>query len=179
MKRNASQFAQAMIDSGLYVETKGQNRGPTIDELNLEYGYPLGSSWCILFIVRAFDVSWMEHGKPKDVIRLPKTAGSQYLLSWFKKKGWTSTDPQDLLNWKGALAIRTDPGGKRGHGVLVKARFTKDGKIVAIGTSEGNTDENGGSNGDRAANRRRKIPLTPYKWTFCNTSFIIGGAYWK
>lgn len=113
-------------------------------------------------------------------IKILKTASSQALLKWFKSKGLTSANPQDILEWKGALAIRTDPDQIHGHVTLIKNRFTTtEGLLAAIGTLEGNTDKNGGSNGDGAYERKRKIPLSPYKWTFCDTSSLIGGQWWN
>lgn len=174
---NIIQHARQMVDSGLYRETQGQNRGPKIDALNTEFGIPLGSSWCSTFYSKAGKLSFIDNGKKG--IHLLYTASSQALLRWFKENGWTSNDPEDLLKWKGALIIRTDPDGVHGHVAGVEGRLTNgEGKLVALRTLEGNTDKNGGSNGDGAYERKRIIPLKPYKWTYCNTSHITGGVWW-
>lgn len=166
------------IASGFYKETHGQNRSPILDKLCLKWGYPLGSPWCALFVIDAFDLIEDEH-KEISGIKIIKTAGSQAMLKWFKDRALISKNPQDLLNWKGALAIRTDPGGKHGHVLLISERLTTNNKVVALTTLEGNTNLAGSSNGDGAYKRKRIIPLTPYTWTFCNTSEIIGGRWWN
>jgi hypothetical protein len=180
--RTAIDHLQEMVSSGQYRETHGKNRSPAIDALCKEYGYPLGISWCAIFASEGYDRA-ADEGAPG--IRLAPTAGSQAMLAWFKRLQkrepnfqWLSKDPQDVLNWKGAILIRTDPGGEHGHVAPVKSRFTTNGKIVAFGTLEGNTDKDGGSNGDGAYERRRSIPLHPYEWTMCNTTKLSGGAYW-
>jgi hypothetical protein len=173
--KNMAQIAREMVESGKYREINGPNRSPEIDELCRIGHVPLGSSWCTLFACEAHRRS-VNTGA--SGAHMPYTAGSQFMLAWFRKHGLTSDDPQDLLKWKGALLIRTNPDGKHGHVALAEKRLTTFGKIVAVGTLEGNTDANGGSNGDRAAERERVIPLTPYKWTFCNTSSLAGGTWW-
>jgi len=173
---SAIECARTMVVSGKYRETNGPNRSPAIDSLCREFGVPLGSSWCALFASKAFRDS-LRSGSEGTVFKY--TAGSQSMLAWFRKMGWTSDDPQDLLDWSGALIIRTDPGGEHGHVAMVEKRFTSNGVVVALGTLEGNTDKNGGSNGDGAYERKRIIPLKPYKWTYCNTTHIAGGQWWQ
>jgi hypothetical protein len=174
----ATHFAREMYRSGKYFESEGKNRSPAIDALCREFHYPLASHWCILYISKAFKLS--EEAGNWALPKILKTAGSQTLLAWFKDHGWTSNDPQDLKDWKGAIIIRTNPDGEHGHGAIAEKRFTNlsTGKIVALGTLEGNTDKYGGANGDGAYERKRIIPLKPYKWTYCNTSFIAGGQWW-
>jgi hypothetical protein len=175
---NAKDAAQQMVDSGKYKETQGKNRGPAIDALCKEFGYALGSAWCALFISKAFKTVEKQYSKG---YKFPYGASSQGILKWFKKKGWTSQNPEDVLNWKGALLVRTNkPYDGHGHILMVKGRFVAHGKVAAVSSLEGNTDTGGSSNGDGAYERKRKIPFTPTddEWTFCNTSYIKGGQWW-
>lgn len=169
--------AQRMVDSGRYRETDGPNRSEAIDHLANEFDTPLGSSWCALFVSHAFKTVEPNY---HEGLEFYYTAGSQALLAWFKKHGLISSNVEDLHKWKGALIIRTDPGGQHGHVAFVKNRLTNsDNKIKAISTLEGNTNSAGGANGDGAYERKRIIPLTPYVWTYCNTTPIKGGKWWS
>lgn len=176
LMKTALDVLQEMIDSGKYREINGPNRSPAIDALCKEFGYDLGSSWCALFVSKGFkEVSIPQTGKVFHY-----TAGSQDLLRFFQLNNWVSSNPQSLIGWKGALAIRTNPDGQHGHVVAIANRLTdKNGTVVAIRTAEGNTNSQGSSNGEGAYNLKRIIPLTPYRWTFCNTSYITGGSWWK
>lgn len=116
--------------------------------------------------------------------KFARTAGTQSCLAWGRKNGLVSSDPQDMLKWKGALAIRTDPGGKTGHVALVLGRNTvkdEDGNLVitSIGTAEGNSNSNGSSNGDRAVFNIRTISsLNRGTWSYLDISKFAGGSYW-
>jgi hypothetical protein len=180
--KTAVDYAREMVSSGQYRETHGKNRSPALDALVREYGYPLGIPWCAIWVSEAFDKA-ADAGAPG--LRLAPTAGSQAMLAWFKRLQkrepdfqWISSDPQDALNWEGAILIRTDPDGEHGHVALAERRLTTAGKIVAFGTLEGNTDSDGGRDGDAAYERKRPVPLKPYRWTLCNTTKLAGGSYW-
>lgn len=173
---NAKDYARKLVDSRLYRETGGPNRGPALNMMADTLGFPHGLSWCAIFQSYVFKLA---RDSGEQGIAFHPTAGSQDLLGWFTEHGWTSHNPQDTLHWKGALIIRTDPGGEHGHVALVESRFTDDhGTVVSLGTLEGNTDVHGGSNGDGAYARVRPVPLAPYVWTYCNTSLIAGGSWW-
>lgn len=175
--KTALDFAKEMVQSKLYFETQGPNRSPALDSLSNEFGVPLGSSWCALFVSKAFK-SAAQAGATGDPFHY--TAGSQDLLAWFKNNHTVSTNPDDLLKWKGALIIRTDPGGEHGHVALVSGRVTSTkSKVLSLLTIEGNTNTNGSSNGDGAYCRTRLVPLQPYEWHFCNTTNIKGGSWWE
>jgi hypothetical protein len=177
---NGVQVAQKRIDSGQWKETQGNNRGPCIDRLEAKFGLE-GQPWCAMFAWDCIDEAAQANAAAKigNGVPLIKTAGSQAMLAWFKEKGWTSTNAQDLNHWHGALAIRTDPGGLHGHVVMVKGRMVDvNGTVHAVLTCEGNTNANGARDGDGAYNHTRGIPLQPYVWTFCDTSGISGGRWW-
>jgi len=167
---------RARIASGDYRETDSPNRGPAIDKLEQEFGL-LGQSWCAMWAIEPFYVC-KRQGLPGLVP--PLIAGSQALLRWFQSQGFVSSDPQDVLDWGGALAIRTNPDGVHGHVAPIFMRFTTgDGQLIAVQTEEGNTDVHMGSNGDGAYSHRRAIPLTPYTWHYCRTDELAGGRWWR
>lgn len=184
--KNAIQCAREMLESGKYRETHGPNRSPAIDALCKKYGFDLGSAWCCLFVSEAFDraeasgASTVAGGQ--KLIELPKVASTQSLLRWFRQQGdsWYSKDTQAILNWEGALAIRTDPSGVTGHVLFIEKRFTDPNRrVLSIGSVEGNTSQKGSRNGQGAYALRRIVPLGPYTWTYCNTSGIVGGQWWN
>lgn len=158
-------------------ETDGPNRSPFIDHLCRSYGVPLGSSWCALFACESFHEAALQEGKESD---FPRTAGSQDLLAKLIARGCAHThDPEVAKTYKAILLIRTDPGGEHGHVASVRQRLTdEEGKLVAVVTCEGNTNTSGGSNGDRAYEKKRTIPLEPYGWTFIDVSGFVGGSGW-
>lgn len=154
-------------------ETKGPNRSPFIDRINRAVGVPLGSPWCASFVTFCFTDAGRE--KPEWA-----SAGSQAIMRWFKKNKRFSTSAQDILKWKGALFGWTNADKIHGHIGIVRARFTTDGKIVAIGTLEGNTNDGGSRNGDGAYALRRGVPVDGSKrlW-FLNTTGLPGGDWWN
>lgn len=182
--KNVSELAKELINSGKYKEDQsiGQNRGKVIDDLNKWIGVPLGSSWCATFVCWLFKLA-LDSGATGN--KFFKTAGSQSLLAWAKKQGIVSSNPQDLLKWKGAVLIRTDPGGEHGHVALALGRNTvKDANgnlvITSIYTAEGNSNSNGSSNGDRACFQVRTIAnLEKAEWHYVNISSFAGGSYWN
>lgn len=178
MVQTAKYFAQQMVDSGTYRETNGPNRGDAIDHMDRQMGFDPTQrlSWCAIFACFSF---WNAEQSGAQGRHILKTASSQELLRWFRELGLVSSNPQDILSWKGALAIRTNqPDTAHGHVTLLKARFTNSGRVVAVGTLEGNTDAQGSSNGEGAYEHKRNVPMKPFIWTFCNTSGIAGGAWW-
>ena len=172
--RNAIQIAQSWIDSGKYVESAGPNRGPAVDALEREFGL-IGQPWCGMYACGAGHEA-LKEGAQGDP--WPMIAGSQALLAWFRERDLVSADPQDVLDWLGALAIRTDPGGLHGHVVMLAQRRVAAAKILAFYTCEGNTDKDGGRNGDRAWNHLRAVPL-PGVWHYCRTDGLAGGDWWR
>ena len=116
---NALQWAEALLRQHV-SESAGSNRGPVVDAIE-EYAHlPLGSPWCAAFVWYCFHKSEIDRGaRPFDGAQgaqetaapFPGDGGSQSLLAHFEQLGLASDDPQDLLNWKGALGGWTDPGG--------------------------------------------------------------------
>lgn len=121
-----------------------------------------------------------------------RTASSQAIRRQFAKKGLLSSNPDDLLQWEGALFGWTNADRARGHVGLVLGRLTDKGRVVGIRTMEFNTDLGGDRDGDGAYKLVRR--LRPDGWLvedaagelrgpakdlwFCNTSGLRGGAYW-
>lgn len=176
MCNSALIYAQRMINSGEYHETEGPNRSPAIDQLCRDFGDPLGSSWCALFQSRAFKDARLSGCTGET---FPYDGRCHIIRAWFEERGWTSTNANDLMEWKGAVVIRHDKFNGRGHIAMVKSRFTSGSAVVeAVGTLEGNTNSVGGSDGDGAYEKRREVPLSPYTWSFCRTDLIAGGAWW-
>lgn len=156
------------------METGGPNRGPALDKLEAKFDMS-GQSWCAIWAWNGFELAAEELGQPNEC---PKTASSQEMLEWFRDRGLVSATAEALHDWGGALAIRTDPGGLHGHVAPVLGRLLDaNGKIAQIQTCEGNSDKNGGSNGDGAYFHVRSIPL-PGVWHFCDVSNFAGGRWW-
>lgn len=172
----AIDIGKRMVASGDYRETDGPNRGPAIDHMARQLGFPVGLSWCAIFASFMF---WVCREQPGQ--KFHYTTGSQDLLRWFEVQGLTSKDPQDLLKWKGAIAIRTNvPHDGHGHVAPISGRSTdENGRVIATITQEGNTNEHMSSNGDGAYSHERNVPLHPGEWTFCNTTPIAGGSWWE
>lgn len=168
----AIEIAQQIVDSYLREHPPGSNRGPLIDQMLRSTGVEPGNPWCAAF------VSWCFF--QATGVKPPfHSAGSQVIRNWFKKKGRFSVDPQELLTWRGALFGWTNPDRIHGHIGLVRARFTAKGKVVAIGTLEGNTNPGGSRNGDGAYALRRAVPIggSNRLW-FLDTTGLPGGDWW-
>jgi hypothetical protein len=138
----------------------------------LTAGASVGQPWCAAF------ACWCFHhasGKTPDF----NSASSQTIRRWFEERGWLSFDPQDLLRWKGALFGWTNPDRAHGHIGFVRKRFTKLGRVVSIGTLEGNTNSRLERNGDGAYALHRSIAAMDDKplW-FLNTTELEGGRWW-
>lgn len=152
-------------------ETGGRNRSPFIDKINLRVGAPLGSPWCASFVSWAFAQS-----DDADGHKAPGSAGSQTWKAWAKKHGRWFTDPQKLLECKGALFGWTNPGGRTGHLGFVSGRLTVDGKVTAISTVEGNSNMAGSREGDGVVANRRDLKS---KFWFIDTTGLKGGDFWQ
>lgn len=167
-------------------ETHGKNRSPEIDRFNKFCKVPLGSPYCASGISYCFYEALQivpQHLRTGTLF--PYSASSQSIKNSFKKNGWYSVNPQDLLKWNGALFGWTNPAPNSAHGHIgmVIGRLTdKQGKVVAIQTLEFNTSPITGSrDGDGCYSLKRTVPVDKKnKLWFLNTTYIIGrtGFWW-
>jgi hypothetical protein len=158
------------------AETGGNNRGPLVDVFEQFVHVPLGSSWCAAFASYCFHKTYADDPHLSGKL-FPYSGGSQAILHSFRFAGLVSDDPQDLLKWRGALFVWTDPDGVHGHIGFITGRLTDDGgKVVAVETIEGNAGP--GSGGVVAL--RRIVPVTQegHRMHFLDTSSFMGGAWW-
>lgn len=170
---SAREIAADIVTDNLRETPRGSNRGPLIDQMLKSAGVGVGNPWCAAFVSWCFLQATGE--KPPF-----NSASSQAIMRWFKKQGRFSTDPQDLLEWKGALFGWTNRDRIHGHIGLIRARFTAEGRVVAIGTLEGNTNDGGSRNGDGAYSLRRGVPVDgSHRLWFLNTTGLPGGDFWR
>ena len=176
---NALQWAEAFLRQHV-TESAGENRGPVVDAIEQYAELPLGSPWCAAFVWYCFHKAELdrveESGERGE--SFPGSGGSQSLLAHFEQLGLVSRDPQDLLNWKGALGGWTDPGGAHGHVFFIKGRLTdEDGKVVKIATIEGNAGPGRGG----VVALVRDVPTTAegHDVWFLNVSEFVGGSWWE
>lgn len=168
-------------NSGQFMETEGQNRGPAIDTLEAHFGMK-GESWCAMY------PSWAAHVVAQGMgvaTSFPLTAGSQDLLAKLKALGCVATtDMQAITKMRGALLIRTNkPDRAHGHVATPIERFPgPTGHIVTIGTIEGNSNTNGSSNGDGAYFHHRSVASLAendlHLWHVVDVSRFPGGSWW-
>ena len=132
----------ALAENGIREEPEGSNRGPRVDQYNAASGAGNGALWCMSFVYWSFVQAAAQTGQPNP---MPKTAYCPYLLSWAQERNKVVSTPQ------------------RGDIFLVKGQ--RDGKpsvihtgIVtggSINTIEGNTNNDGSSNGIGVFTRTR------------------------
>lgn len=163
--------------SGAYHDTVSHHHSPAIDALEAHFGMS-GQSWCAMFATWAFHVA----ANGAETL-MPLTAGSQNLLAILKAMGLVSASFEALHGWRGALLIRTDPGGEHGHVATVTQRWLDgDGKIVKLSTIEGNSNNDGSANGNGAYfHERTTSSLQPHNgtvWHVADTSSFPGGQWW-
>lgn len=171
-----------------------EDAGPNLDHAGVitamlaSVGVGPGNSWCAAFVSQCF--------RDAGAQGFPFSGGSQAIRLAFEDKGLMTHDPQELLNWGGAIGGWTDVADSaHGHVFCVVERFTdKSGAIVGIGTIEGNTGPDGGANGDGCYRKRRELkgdglfyPVDPsgnvigpgHELWFCNPSIYRGGVIWQ
>lgn len=132
----------ALAENGVREEPPSSNRGPKVDQYNAASGAGNGALWCMSFVYWSYQQAAAQTGQPNP---MPKTAYCPYLLSWAQERNKLVTTPQ------------------RGDIFLVKGQ--RDGKpsvihtgIVtggSINTVEGNTNNDGSSNGIGVFTRTR------------------------
>lgn len=132
----------ALGENGVMEEPLGSNRGAKVNEYNKTAGVAAGSLWCMAFVYWSFVQAAARTGKANP---MPKTAYCPFLYTWGKKHGKLVTTPQ-----RGDIFLVK--GGDNGHfhtGLVTSA----SGK--SFGTIEGNTNDDGSSNGIGVYTRTR------------------------
>ncbi len=170
---NALQWAEALLRQHV-TESAGNNRGPVVDAIERFAGVPHGSPWCAAFVSYCFHKAALDAACDNA---FPTSGGSQSLLAHFERLGLVSRDPQDLMNWKGALGGWTDPGGAHGHVFFVKGRLTDaSGQVVKIATIEGNAGPGRGS--VVALVRDTPTTIEGHELWFLDVGGFEGGSWW-
>jgi hypothetical protein len=166
---HALDIALRFAADGLRESPPGSNRGPVIADMLRSVGAAAGQPWCAAF------VSWCFQAASGEAAPF-RSASSQAIRRWFESKGMLSRDPSAMLGWRGALFGWTNADRIHGHIGLVRARLVEGGRIVAIGTVEGNTSAKGSRNGDGVYALRR--PVLSRRFWFLNCGELPGGAWW-
>lgn len=124
-------------------EQGGPNRGPLVDKWNLASGAGLGGHWCLSYV---YAVCLEAAKELKQPCAIPKSAYCPFLLNWARANGRLTSDPRpgDIFLLKGeGTAIHT--------GFFLG--WSSDGHALTI---EGNTNDDGSSNGYKVCQRKRR-----------------------
>lgn len=150
------------------------NRHPKIDEWLHLVHKPVGLAWCAAFTSGMF---FEATGEMPDW----SSASSQSIMRWGKEKHRYFTDPDHLLQCKGALFGWTQELDKaHGHVGILKGRWTHNGEVVAVQTIEGNTDAGGSRLGDGVYSLRRGVPTDGrHRLWFVDMTNLPGGNWWS
>lgn len=132
---------EARARIGVREKPLGSNRGQEVDSYNQRSGAPPGSFWCMSFVYFCVDEASKKLGKANP---LPKTASCSKLYNWAKANGRLTSRPEpgDVF-----LCI----GGDTGHfhtGFVDRKPFSE-----RFATVEGNSNDEGSSNGIEVAHR--------------------------
>jgi hypothetical protein len=201
----ALDLAYALLDPpGRIMEIEGKkNRSPVIDEINALVGIPDGSPYCaagVSLLFRAIQQPEKALAKPhlasllgRQAVLLqrqehsarrlfPFSGSSQAIMRAFRADGKTFTDPQHLLDCRGALGGWTNPDGEHGHIFLVTGRLTARSKVLGVRTAEFNSNPHTkGRDGEGAYLMERSIDelrATHPRFWFADLTGMIGGEYW-
>jgi hypothetical protein len=170
-------------------EHGGKNKDPWIAKANAYVRNPATSPYCAAGIAQSQLEAFQAEGGTQSQLNLligqgkalPITGSSQYLRLWAKQKNRLTFDPQKLLSFRGALFGWTNAGDEgHGHIGLVERRLTTNGKVLAIGTFEFNTDLAGDRDGEGAFRLERKVPTDRGRdlW-YIDLTGLWGGDWWK
>lgn len=131
---------------GVHEQPRGSNRGPVIDKWNLDAGNKLGDPWCVAF---AYGMVKGAAFLKKITVPLIRTGSSSAMYRWAVDNNRLGSAPQigDIFLLK---------GGETGHrhagivtGRLIGGRFA---------TIEGNTNDEGTTEGYEVCRRSRYLP---------------------
>lgn len=161
------------------VRESTKNRSAEIDAFNKLVGIPMGSPYCASCLSYCFH----KFASPADHLGhgFPSSGSSQAIKRAFRERGLYSEDPQDILEWKGALGGWTNKDKVHGHIFMISHRLTNaQGKLLRIGTAEANTSAaTGGRDGEGCFELTREIPVDRgHRLWFLRCDGIKGGAWW-
>jgi hypothetical protein len=134
----------AMAENGVREEPLGSNRGAKVDAYNAASGAGNGALWCMSFVYWSFAQAASRLGKTNP---MPKTAYCPYLYNWAVQNHKLATTPQrgDIFLVKGL---------RDGKASVVHTGIVTGGTVSTI---EGNTNNDGSSNGIGVFTRTRSI----------------------
>ncbi len=161
----------ALLDVQLPLrDLKRDDVNPRINALNRFVGNPIGSPYC------AAGVSWCFH--QAGASGFPFHGLAKDIRDWFEARGRLSHDPQNLLDWHGALFGWTLANG-HGHIGFVEKRLTDAGdQVISIGTVEYNTTPPDGAGADGAYQKTHPVFNGGEMW-FLRCDDFQGGAWWE
>ena len=138
----------ALAENGVRENPLGSNRGPRVDLYNLSSGAGVGALWCMSFVYWCFEQAAQQTGDENPML---KTAYCPSLLKWAKEKDRLVEKPQrgDIFLVKGL---------RDGKASVIHTGIVTGGSIETV---EGNTNNDGSSNGIGVFTRQRK-PATCY-----------------
>lgn len=147
----------------IYKNGKPINRSKEIDEWNIKAGAPVGSYWCMAFVYNmvkkvydAFEIKNPLKKTPSvsQQLRYANLIGSGLKVIQTRKIG-IKAKKGDIFCIKSGDDHDSDIGKLwSGHTGFCKTNQASNGKVD---TREGNTNKAGSSNGDRVADRTRKV----------------------
>jgi len=132
----------AIAENGVREEPAGSNRGAKVDAYNAAAGVGNGALWCMSFVYWSFQQAAAQVGQPNP---MPKTAYCPFLYQWAKDNQKLVTTPQrgDIFLVKGL---------RDGKPSVIHTGIVTGG---SINTVEGNTNNDGSSNGIGVFTRTR------------------------
>lgn len=183
---DASGYAIYDADVRHIREHNNDNRSPDIDFMEHELGIGPGEPWCASAVSHWFHRFAQDHPQAEGGL-FPVSGSSQAIKHSFDRIG-TSSDPQDLMKWGGALGVWTDSDGVHGHIFMIVGRLTDEhGAVYAIDTIEGNiTHIRHHTNAALETvpggcyRNVRNVPVSDgHKLLFLNTTNLKGGSWWQ
>ncbi|WP_425617944.1 peptidoglycan-binding protein [Anatilimnocola sp. NA78] len=132
----------ALAENGVREEPAGSNRGAKVDAYNAAAGVGNGALWCMSFVYWSFQQAAAQTGQTNP---MPKTAYCPFLYQWAKDHQKLVTTPQrgDIFLVKGL---------REGKPSVIHTGIVTGG---SINTVEGNTNNDGSSNGIGVFTRTR------------------------
>ena len=132
----------ALGEVGIREQPLGSNRGPRVDQYNQASGAGNGALWCMSFVYWCFQQAAAHTGEENPML---KTAYCPALLQWAKQQGKLVDSPQrgDIFLVKGL---------RDGKPSVIHTGIVTGGLIETV---EGNTNNDGSSNGIGVFTRQR------------------------
>lgn len=144
-------FLAILVAENGVREIGGANRGPRVNEYLASVGLKPGTFWCQAFVYWGGE----EAGALTRIKNpLPRTGSTQEFLRECKKRGWL-VPPGAPLRPADIAVIRHDEDS--GHVYVIKSTTSAKGPRF-VESVEGNTNNNGSSNGDGVYIRNNRDP---------------------